>query len=233
MATLAHHFEEGGWGMWPLVACSIVWLALSIERAVMLYARRSNVDALLHALSTPLRRGDVSEAIGTAARARGPVARVALVALRESLQRETRIEAAIAERVVLELPRLHRRIRGIARIAQIGTLFGLLGTITGLVRPFPCVPTSDAASRACALARGISESMNCTAGGLFVALCAMTTAELFRLRAEHLEAELRYASQAIANLLLTHRARLRWNGDRAACDMPLGYRDDAVFRRAA
>jgi len=33
MATLAHHFEEGGWGMWPLLACSMVWLALSLERA--------------------------------------------------------------------------------------------------------------------------------------------------------------------------------------------------------
>lgn len=231
MASLAQHFEEGGWGMWPLVACSIVWLAMSIERAFALYGVRSNVDALLAALAISLRRGDVSEALGTASRARGPAARIAVVALRESLQRESRIEAAIAERVVLEVAPIHRRIPLIASIASIGTLFGLYGTITGLfVSPHA---QTDATSRACALARGISESMNCTAGGLFVAICAMTTAELFRLRAQHLEAELRYAAQAITNLLVTHRARLRWNGDRAACDMPRGYRDDSTFRRAA
>lgn len=231
MATLAHHFEEGGWGMYPLVVCSIVWLAMSLERAIRLYAVRSNVDALLAALATSLRRGDVSEALGTASRARGPAARIAVVALRESLQRESRIEAAIAERVVLEVPRFHQRIRLIGSIASIATLFGLWGTVTGLQTGFH--HQQDAVSRACALARGISESMNCTAGGLFVAICALTTSELFRLRADHLEAELRYAAQALTNLLVTHRARLRWNGDRAECDRPLGYRDDSAFRRAA
>ncbi len=216
--------------MYPLVACSIVWLAMSSERAIALYGVRSNVDALLAALAISLRRGDVSEALGTASRARGPAARIARIALRESLQRESRIEAAIAERVVLEVPHFHRRLPQIAMIASIATLFGLYGTITGLCVPFGY---QNEMSRAHALARGISESMNCTAGGLFVAICAMTTAELFRLRAQHLEAELRYAAQAITNLLVTHRARLRWNGDRAACDMPRGYRDDSTFRRAA
>ena len=229
MARLAHHFEAGGWGMWPLLACSTVWLTLTIERALVLYAPRSQLEVLLAALATSLHRGDVSEAIGTASRARGPIGRMALVALRECLQRESRIEGAIAERVVLELAPLHRRIRSIGSIASIATLFGLFGTITGLATPFGYV---DEVSRATRLARGISESMGCTAGGLFVAICAMSTAELFRIRAGYLDAEVQLGARAIVNLLVTYRARLRWNGERAACDTPLGYRDE-VPRRAA
>lgn len=219
--------------MWPLVACSVLWLGLSLERAIVLYARRVSAGALLAQLEVSLSRGDVTEAVATASSARGPVARVALAALGESLQRVPRIEAAVAEHLARELPRLHRRIHLVSNIGATGTLLGLLGTITGLRTGFSCVPNVDEVSRAVALARGISESMNCTAGGLFVAICAMTTAELARHRAAHLESELRYVGVAMTNLLVTHRARLRWNDARPSVDGPSTYRDDLVHRRAA
>jgi len=219
--------------MWPLVVCSILWLSLSLERAIVLYARRVNVASLLAQLEHSLSRGDVTEGIATASGARGPAARLALAALGESLQRVPRIEAAIALCLAGELPRLHRRIPLISSIGGIGTLFGLLGTLNGLTRGFGCFPTADATSRATALARGISESMNCTAGGLLVAICAMTTAELARQRATHLESELRYLAVGMTNLLVRHRERLRWNDARAELEGPSTYRDDLVHRRAA
>ena len=232
MATLLYALEHCRGSLWPLGVCSVVWLALTLERLACLFARRARLEALLASLEVALERGDVSEAIATASRARGATARLALAALREALQRPARVEAAIAEQLVRERPLLHRRIPMIGSLAGIGTLLGLYGTITGLIVPFGHT-AADACSRACALARGISQSLCCTAGGLLVAIVAMTSAELLRLRAEALDAELSLAERALANLVQHHRARLRWNGDRAVIDEPSTYRDEHVHRRAA
>lgn len=229
---LAHALEHCRGSLWPLGVCSVIWLALTLERVSVLFARRTHVEALLAALEVALERGDVSEAIATASRARGATARLALAALREALQRPARVEAALREQLARERPLLHRRIPMIGSVAAIGTLLGLYGTVTGLMVPFGHVGP-DACSRACALARGISQSLCCTAGGLLVAIVAMTSAELLRLRAEALDAELSLAEQALANLVQHHRAQLRWNGDRAVIDEPGTYRDEHVHRRAA
>jgi biopolymer transport protein ExbB len=232
VATLIYALEHCRGSLWPLGVCSVVWLALTLERVACLFARRVRLEALLDALGGALARGDVSEAIAISARARGPAGRLAMAALREALQRPARVEAALAEQLARERPLLHGRIPMIGSLAGIGTLLGLYGTITGLIVPFGYGP-SDAVSRACALALGISQSLCCTAGGLLVAIVAMTSAELLRLRAEALDAELSLAERALANLVQRHRQRLRWNGERAVIDEPGTYRDEHVHQRAA
>jgi biopolymer transport protein ExbB/TolQ len=180
--SLAYHFEEGGWGMYPLTACLAVTLFLSIERAWALFRARPDADALLKALQAHLGMGDVSGAVAICEQNRGSLARIALAGLRESMHSEPRIGAAIRMQWWIETPPLERRLGHLQLMVQIATLFGLLGTTTGLSVGF-CGNNADPVSRATMLARGISESMNCTAGGLFVSMIALLALCLFATRA--------------------------------------------------
>ena len=75
--------------------------------------------------------------------------------------------ATYSKALLDELPRLEARVGYFATLANLATLFGLMGTVTGLRVGFGCVPNHDAASRATMFAKSISESLNCTAFGLF------------------------------------------------------------------
>jgi biopolymer transport protein ExbB/TolQ len=203
--------------MYPLVVCSTFVLGVTLERIVFLYWLRPRTDLLLERLGAVLGRGDVGLAIAIASVNASPVGRIALAGLRQSLAPLDRIERTIERQLALELQPLERGLSFLVATAQIATLFGLLGTTTGLQCGWG-TPNADAASRATMLARGISEAMNCTAGGLFVSMCAMTAFALLRTRADHLAADLEAAAQSLRNMLVDHRARLRWHGHRAPLD---------------
>lgn len=214
--------------MYPLVLVSVMTLGIALERAAFLYGPRTAVEIVLARLRRALANGDVGGAIAVAVPlSAGPLGRLALAGLRESLQPVPRIEAAVAGAFLLEAPRLRRRIDGLRVCAQIATLFGLYGTVTGLQCGFGCsVGNSDASSRATMLARGLSEAMNCTAGGLGVSILAIATYWILAARAELLRAELSLAALAIVNALREHRPRLRWLDERAPLERPT-YREAA------
>ena len=224
MRWLAHHFEEGGWGMYPLLWCATIALGIGLGRAIHLRGPRVRVDEVIDELDRLLRRGDVAAAVAMALRIPGPSGRVLLAGLRESLQRSERIEAAIATSLMLELAPLARGRGGLWLCAQLGTLLGLLGTITGMIVPH--CGNADASSRATMLARAISEAMNCTALGLFVSALAILLALVTDARERALREELALLALATRNRLLTHRERLVWLGARAPIER-------ATYRAAA
>ncbi len=97
--------------------------------------------------------------------------------IKSGLQRASRDEAQIQNAIdatSLEvIPKLEKRLPYLALIANIATLFGLLGTITGLIRSFGAIALADPAQRQAILGKGISEAMNATAFGLVTAIFTM------------------------------------------------------------
>lgn len=213
--------EEGGWGMWPIFACGVLLLGLVIERISVLWHTRGPSRALTDAIEIPLREGDLAEAMSVAMSSRGPCARVAARVLREALGPEERAEAARIEALANELPAITRNVGWFGAIANLATLFGLLGAVTGLGVGFGL--PRDAVSRAVMLAKAISESMHCTAGGLFVSIVALASSLALRPVIEARVSVLEAESHAVVNLLVTYRARIRWIGRRPYVE-PKGYR---------
>ncbi len=97
--------------------------------------------------------------------------------LKAGLQRASRTEEQVQNAIDAAsldvIPKLERRLPYIALIANVATLFGLLGTITGLIRAFAAIAVADPAQRQAILGRGISEAMNATAFGLITAIFSM------------------------------------------------------------
>ena len=93
--------------------------------------------------------------------------------LQRASRNEEQIQNAIDATSLEVIPRLERRLPYLALIANIATLFGLLGTITGLIRSFGAIALADPSQRQAILGKGISEAMNATAFGLVTAIFTM------------------------------------------------------------
>jgi len=83
---------------------------------------------------------------------------------------ETLVRQSMESAYLDQVPKITERVGYLSLIANAGMLFGLLGTVLGLIRQFSAVASADAAQKQLLMAKGIAEAMNNTALGLMVAL---------------------------------------------------------------
>jgi len=86
------------------------------------------------------------------------------------VRRRDDVEKAMQESMMEILPQLEKRTHYLATLANVATLLGLLGTVSGLIHAFGAVATVNPAEKANLLSASISEAMNCTAFGLMTAV---------------------------------------------------------------
>lgn len=205
--------------MYPLVACLIVLVAITLDRALALFRLRTRSAALIDEIGWAIRRGDVAVAMSLASAADEPTARIARAALLHWKDDREVLESAIEAQLDREIGPLAHRMRAFTALAAIATLIGLLGAVTGMV-PGSSHGAADAASRATMLARAISESLGCTALGLFVSLYALAAGAVIHGVAHRITDELSLTAQEIRNLMFEHRAELRWRALAAPHERP-------------
>jgi biopolymer transport protein ExbB len=118
------------------------------------------------------------------------------------------VQAAMDEAALRELPRIDARTPYLALLANLAMLFGLLGTVTGLIKSFGAVAGVDPSAKATLLAKGISEAMNCTAFGLGVALMSLIGYALLNGKTQSLNDDINEASVQVLNLVVNNRAKV-------------------------
>ncbi len=199
--------QAAGWPIWPLILCSILALAFTVERFISL--KNSRV----------LGSGLVDEAIGisrTAVPAPETVNQLAQhSALGEVLAAgwrainnnprcspdEMRAAMEAAGRTVTH--RLERYLPALATIASAAPLLGLLGTVIGMIEIFGSQAPSGALSggNPAQLAHGISVALYNTAFGLIVAIPALIFWRYFRARVDGYTLELELSAERFARHL--------------------------------
>jgi biopolymer transport protein ExbB/TolQ len=122
------------------------------------------------------------------------------------------VQAALDEGALVEIPRIEKRTAFLAMIANVSTLCGLLGTISGLIACFAGVANADPATKAQVLTAGISEAMNCTAFGLIVAIPAVVAYSFLNARATSLVEEINEISIRTLNFIIANRERFGVQG---------------------
>lgn len=131
--------------------------------------------------------------------------------IRAGLQRASRdqeqIQNAIDATSLEVIPKLERRLPYLALIANIATLFGLLGTITGLIKSFGAIAMADPAQRQAILGKGISEAMNATAFGLVVAIFTMIAHTILVNKSSHIVADIDEFGVKLLDLLSARKFR--------------------------
>ena len=173
----------GGIMMLPLLSCSIVALAIVIERCWTLQKKRVVPDNLVAQVWQWARAGSLDERRVQTLRAGSPLGRVLAAGLANRHRDRDSMKEGIEEvgrHVVFELGRY---INVLGTIASIGPLLGLLGTVLGMIRIFSAV-TKQGVSDPSILAGGIAEALITTASGLVVAIPALVFYRYFNRRIE-------------------------------------------------
>jgi biopolymer transport protein ExbB len=159
----------GRYLMIPIAVCSLIGLAVFLERLYVLRRRRILVPEIASAVQTLPRASDFSVAYAVCDRHPGPFANVVRAGLdhagtdweitRDVLQETGRQEAV----------RLTRNLRVLETVAAVAPLLGLLGTVVGMIRVFAAVSQTGLGDPEL-LSSGISEAMVTTAAGLIVGI---------------------------------------------------------------
>ncbi len=206
---LSDSFHKGGAGMWPILFVSVVVLAIIIERAVYLLKSSIDKDKLLALLKSQVMSGNVQGAIKVCSGNPTPMTRIIQAGLMKFNKSDHEVQAAMDEAALRELPLINKRTPYLAMLGNLSTLFGLFGTIIGMIKSFGGAANADPASKSTLLADGIAEAMNCTAFGIGVALIALMGFALLNGKTQALTDDINEVSVQVVNLVVTHRASMK------------------------
>jgi len=177
--------KAGGWLMVPILACSVVALAIVGERLWMLRVRRVIPQHLVAQIWQWVRNNELDNARLRGLRRGSPLGRIlaaGLVNLEHGREIMKESVEDTGRHVVLEL---ERYLNTLGTIAAISPLLGLLGTVLGMIKVFTVITTQGVGDPE-VLAGGISEALITTAAGLSVAIPSLMFYRYFRGRIDML-----------------------------------------------
>lgn len=183
-------FAKGGVMMWPILICSMLALAIFLERLIRFSRMRSRGAGLAEKVIRLLRNGEIKAAEEKALDSHSPMGRVLAQAIRfRDRDRET-LETVLSHATEEEIRRMSSYLQGLATIGNIAPLLGLLGTVMGMIKAFMVIQQMGGKVNAAVLAGGIWEAMLTTAFGLAVALPTMLAHSYLLSRVDHHESRL-------------------------------------------
>ena len=121
--------EKGGPLVWVQLALAFFGAIFIVERLFYFHRARINVSSLLVGLGVHIKRRAFAEALHEAARAPGPVGRVAHAGLLRYYLERRDLSEVVREAGQLEVPRIEKNIRAILAVALISPMVGMLGTM--------------------------------------------------------------------------------------------------------
>lgn len=165
-------FKTGGFFMYPIIMVIALGIAISLERFFYLVKTTNITHKTWKQINPMLKANDFARAQQSIANSDTPLARVlnyGFARYKPNAKRE-RIEAAMEEGVMEVTPEIEARTHYLATLANVATLLGLFGTVSGLIQAFGAVANADPSEKAELLSASISIAMNATALGLGAAI---------------------------------------------------------------
>jgi biopolymer transport protein ExbB/TolQ len=202
MDRLADIFQRGGPFFIVNTFFLAVVIALIVERTIYFLGRgHINASAFLEQIRRLLAANNVDRAKKLCDATSAPIARVAKAGLGKIHRGEAAVAQAMEETMVDVTPEVKTRIAALWSMANIVTLTGLLGTVTGLIRTFDAIGDANPAERSKQLSDGIAEAMYNTAMGLSIALLCMVAHLLLASASKRVVSDLESFSLKLENLL--------------------------------
>ncbi len=195
--------SSGGILMFPIVICSIIVLAVSIERYLAYNKLKVNISQLIMSIRHPLNAGNVLDAINECTVAKGPVAAVIKAGLQKFKFGRESVKEAMETAGNAEVYHLEKNLSVLATLAGITPLIGFLGTVTGMIKAFMKIQQLSGNVNADVLAGGIWEAMVTTAAGLTVGIPAMILYNYFVNRVREFTFHMESAADEVLDMI-TH-----------------------------
>ncbi|MGM0607316.1 MAG: MotA/TolQ/ExbB proton channel family protein [Candidatus Muiribacteriota bacterium] len=192
---------RGGFMMFPLLVCSVLAVAIFIERLVYLNKTRLDSESLMARIREVMEAGKIELAVHTCKRADTPLSRILLAGIQNFNKSKENVKNAIEQASLEELPQLEKYVPALGTIAQIAPLIGFLGTVTGMIKSFNVVAAQGLGNDPTALAGGIAEALITTATGLSIGIPTFVVYNYLTNRIDKFLMEIERRSMEITNII--------------------------------
>jgi biopolymer transport protein ExbB len=162
-------FIKGGFFMIPILVCSVISLAIFLERLWVLRKKIVIPPRFIVAIEHLLRAEKISDATSLCKKSNSPISRILLNGIKNFGKKRDVIKEIIEEVGKREAAYLDKYVETLSTIASVSTLLGLLGTIAGMIKVFGVISFQKVVNPSL-LAGGISEALYTTSAGLSVAI---------------------------------------------------------------
>ncbi len=203
-----------------LMGLLLMVIVFSFERYFVISkaSGKGNLDQFMSKVQASINGGNIEDAIATCDKQQGSVANAiksALVKYQDvkkegfnSEEASEMIHKEIEEATSLEMPMLEKNMTILSTLVSLGTLAGLLGTVTGMIKAFGALATAGTPDQAL-LANGISEALINTATGISTSALAIVAYNFFTSKIDTLTYSIDEAGTAIVNTYRRFRGSLK------------------------
>jgi biopolymer transport protein ExbB len=192
--------RAGGWLMLPIILCSIIAVAITLERLWTLQPRRVLPKDLTMRVWEWARDRQLDQKHLTILAANSPMGRVLAAGLANRHQSREVLKETVQDTGRHVVHELERYLNSLGTIAAVTPLLGLLGTVIGMVKVFTAITTAGVGNPA-ALAGGISEALITTAAGLSVAIPSLIAYRYLRGQVDALVVEMEKEAMKLVDAL--------------------------------
>ena len=194
-------FLKGGFIMWLILFSSIIGLAVSIDRFIMLRKAKINVPAFMVRIRGFIKKKDISGAISYCMQEKSPVANIVRKGLKKYKYGHDRVKDAIENAGSQEVSKLEKGLSVLASVAGIAPLLGFLGTVTGMIQAFMTIQDLAGAANPSDLAGGIWEALITTAFGLIIGIPAFALYNYFLSAVKNLVGEMETVANDVIDVI--------------------------------
>ena len=193
-------FDQGGLIMYPLTLCSVLAVAISLERVFCLRRTRIIRPEIVSVLENIKGPEDFGLALSVCNQYDGPFAHVIRGGLDNRHLPLDEIKEAILDQGRQEMGSLKKGMVVLETVASVSPLLGLLGTVLGMIKVFQ-ENSVVGVGQGNLLAGGIAEAILTTAAGLFIAIPSLVLYNYFTSKAESLILEIEKYSNGLLKKL--------------------------------
>ncbi|WP_298120439.1 MotA/TolQ/ExbB proton channel family protein [Flavobacterium sp.] len=211
---------KGGFIVPVLLGMLLMVIVFSFERYFVIAkaAGKGNLDKFMSKIQSNIKAGNIEDAIQDCDKQQGSVANAiksALVKFQDvkkegfnSEEASEMIHKEIEEATTLEMPMLEKHMTILSTLVSLGTLGGLLGTVSGMIKAFGALASAGTPDQA-ALATGISEALINTATGIATSALAIVMYNFFNSKIDTLTYSIDEAGTSIVNTYRRLRGSLK------------------------
>ena len=203
--TIWQMLKSGGLTIYILLACSVLSLAIIIERYVY-YRRRSKIKRadFMSAISKDLEKGNTVKALNTCKNTDTPFSSVVYSGLNLAGHNEVLISNTMEREIAVETVKLEKYTSIVGTIGSTAVYIGLFGTVLGIIRAFHDISMAGSGGISVVIS-GISESLACTAMGLCVAVPAVIAYNYFSKKIDNFITDMELCASETMDLLTIKR----------------------------
>jgi len=217
--TLLEYFWRGGVCMWPLLACSIAGVAITLYKIWQFVRISGDPEALLARVEGRIRSGDQAGAAEACLAARGPVAAIIHAGLSHVSQPRGTVQEAVQLAGLHELAALESWLPALQTAGYVAPLLGFLGTVTGMIKAFFAVSERGLGDPT-VVSAGIAEALITTATGLLIAVPVYAAYNYFVSRVGSHALQMERASLHVVNLIADNGGAARGSDETWAHQAP-------------